>query len=270
MEKKCFEFSDYKEFLRHWISAQPGGGRGLYRKFALLLKIHTTMMSHILGGKQQLSDDQALVLSEYMGLSESETDYFVELVRLGRASTPKLRVRLSKRLDAIKTEGREVKNRILEHHRLSDEESAQFYSSWFYSALRLMSDIPKFQTRARLVEGLNIPRETANEALQFLIKAGLCRETSKGIEIGPSRTHLAASSPFIWNLHKNWRLKAIERHTQLDSTELLYTAPMSISSKDVEKIREVLAQTIAEITKIAANSSPEELVCLNMDWFGVK
>jgi plasmid maintenance system antidote protein VapI len=269
MEKKCFDFDGYKDFVRSWISSQPNRGRGLYRKLAEHLRIHSTMMSHIIGGAQHFTEDQALSLSEYMGLSEIETEYFLELLRLERAGTHKLKDRIRKRLKNLRDQSQDIKNRIVAHHQLKPEDSARFYSNWHYSALRLLTDIPEFQTRARLVEALNLPREIVNDAITFLLERGLIVEEAGRLKIGPSRTHLPADSPYIWNLHKNWRLKAVERHGRPAVTELFYTAPMSISAADISKIRELLVQSISEITKIAGESKPEKLVSLNIDWFDV-
>ncbi len=268
--KKPFEFEDYKAFLIHWIESQPSRGRGLSRKIAQVLKIHSTMMSHILRGKQHLSEDQALVLSEYMGLTELETEYFLALVRLDRASTHKLKTRIRKELSTLQNQSREIKNRIIEHHKLSPEDSARFYSNWFYSAIRLLSDIPAYQFRTQLVEAFDLPRDVANEAVTFLIEKGLCREAEGRIVIGPSRTHLPADSPYIWTMHKNWRLKAIERHSKTLPGELFYTAPMSIAVEDVAKVRELILRLLEKVTKIAAASQPERLAVLNIDWFEIK
>jgi hypothetical protein len=38
---------------------------------------------------------------------------------------------------------------------------------------------------------------------------------------------------------------------------------------DVQKIHELMVQTISEVTKIAGQSEPEKLVALNIDWFEV-
>lgn len=270
MKHSCFEYDDYKKYLKIWISSQPGGGRGFYRKMAQHLKIHTTLMSHIMSGKQDFTEDQMLLLSEFMGLSEAETEYWIELLRWSRASTPRLKERLKRKLQQLRQDSREIHKRIVTHHELTDQDSARFYSNWYFSALRLLTDIPQYQTRASLMSSLPLPAQTLGEAISFLVNTGLIREEKGRLIIGPSQTHLPSNSPYVWTTHKNWRLKAMERHAQVRDQELFYTGPMSISIDDVEKIRELLVQTIAEITKIASTSKPETLVALGVDWFGVR
>ncbi|HLE01363.1 MAG TPA: TIGR02147 family protein [Bdellovibrionota bacterium] len=269
MVKKCFDFSSYKDFLTNWISAQPRRGRGLQQKLAQHLRIHTTMISHILRGNQHFTDDQGLLVAEYIGLTELETEYFLTLLRLDRAATQKLKERIKKRLLHLREQGQDIKNRISSHYQLAPEDSARFYSNWFLSALRLLADIPEYQSRAKLLEALDLPRNVANDAINFLVDRGLIQDDRGRIVIGPSRTHLPSDSPYIWTMHKNWRMKAIERHARHSPSELFYSAPMSIAKTEISKIRELLVQLTAEVTKIAGQSKPEKLVALNFDWFEV-
>ena len=269
MEKKVFDFDSYKDFVTSWISTQPRRGRGLQRKLAQHLRMHTTMISHILRGNQHFTDDQGLLVAEYLGLTELETEYFLTLLQLDRAATQKMKERIKKRLLYLRDQGQDIKNRISSHHQLAPEDSARFYSNWFFSALRLLTDIPEYQDRAKLVEALELPRNIANDAINFLLDRGLIRDDRGRIVIGPSRTHLPSDSPYVWTMHKNWRMKAIERHARHSRSELFYSAPMSISKHDITKIRELLIQLTSEVTKIAGQSKPEKLVALNFDWFEV-
>jgi hypothetical protein len=52
-------------------------------------------------------------------------------------------------------------------------------------------------------------------------------------------THIEDSSPLVARHHRNWRIKAMERHPVMKpKTELAYTAPMTLAESDVLKIRD--------------------------------
>ena len=150
--KAIYEFETYKDFLRHWLAEQPG--RGHAKKIAQHLQIHSTLLSHIQRGKQNLSEDQALGLAEYFGMNHLETEYWLLLVRKERASTRKLKTRIQTQLEQLQIQSTEVKSRILDHETLTEQDSARFYSSWHFSAIRLLTDIPAFQSREQLVQAL--------------------------------------------------------------------------------------------------------------------
>lgn len=53
-------------------------------------------------------------------------------------------------------------------------------------------------------------------------------------------------------------------------TEVMYTAPMSISRTDFTKIRSRLAEVIKEVTNTAIHSKAEDIVYFGIDFFWIK
>ena len=51
---------------------------------------------------------------------------------------------------------------------------------------------------------------------------------------------------------------------------MFFTFPMSISAKDFDVVREKLAHTIKEISQTCRDTDPEQVACLNIDFFEVK
>lgn len=106
--------------------------------------------------------------------------------------------------------------------------------------------------------------------MDFLLSAGLCVEKDGLLMPGHPMTHLEAESPFVARHHGNWRIKAMERHPVLRSSdELAYTAPMTLSEKDVAQIRKLLADLVQRTDEIVTTSPSEKLYCMNLDWFEV-
>lgn len=123
---------------------------------------------------------------------------------------------------------------------------------------------------ASLGQAFDLKREELNRILGFLIETGLCVERGSKVEIGPANTHVESHSPFVFQHHKNWRIKALEKHNRLDVDDLMYTAPFTISEKDLASFREEAIKLIQKLVKVAGRTTNERLACLNLDLFLLK
>ncbi|MCB0362892.1 MAG: TIGR02147 family protein, partial [Bdellovibrionales bacterium] len=102
-----FEFKDYKEFINRTIEAMPKKGYGTYRKIAHHLSINSVMVSQIFKGDRHLTSEQAHRISEFFGLNELATDYFILLVQIQRAGTHTYKSRLEKKLEELRAKSRD-------------------------------------------------------------------------------------------------------------------------------------------------------------------
>jgi hypothetical protein len=153
---------------------------------------------------------------------------------------------------------------------LSELDRNRFYSSWHYSAIRLLCDIPEHRTPERIAERLDISLKRVNEALEFLISCGLVIEENGEMKMGLKRTFLEAPSPLSARNHTNWRLKSIERLEKLDlKRDLVLTAPMTLSRADALQIRKKIVEFIEETMKLDSDSKSEELHLLTIDWLKI-
>ncbi len=268
--KAIFEFNDYKEFANEWLELQPKGGRGLLSQIARELSIHTTLLSHTLRGDKNLTSEQAILLAEFIGLQQLETDFFLLLVQRDRAGNLKLKQKYENDIRKIKSDSQEVSKRVVSNVELTDVQQAQFYSSWLYPAIRQLSSLPNYQNAIELLQAFNVKKDEFHRVLKFLIESDLCIEKNGKIKIGPSNTHINSKSPFVFQHHKNWRIKAFEKHNNLLPEELMYTAPFTISNKDFETFREEVVKLIQKLIKTAEKTTGERLACLNIDLFFVK
>lgn len=267
---KVFNFQDYKLFIHKILAQMPKAGHGQFLKIAKQLNIHTTMVTHVLKGHLHFSPEQSLALCEYLGLNEFETEYFLNLVHFARSGDERTKKFYEKKLEELKEKSQNIGTRIQAQNILSEEEQAIFYSEWTYTAIRLLSAIPQFQTRNALADRIRLPLAKTNRIIDFLLGHGLCVEKENRITYGPVKTFVGQSSPLVGRHHKNWRLKALEQIDRLESQELAYTSPVVVSAEDFQKIREKILILIEEIKKISEPSPSENLYCLNIDWLEVK
>jgi uncharacterized protein (TIGR02147 family) len=262
-----FNYSNYKVFVRERVHQMPHRGRGQFRQMALHLNVNSTVISQIFKGERQLSPEQGLRISQFLGLSELENKYFLNLILKERAGTQDLKDYYLKEEAKLLTEAKNIKSRIIEHKEISDEHKALFYSNWYYSGLRMLSAIPGNHTIDEMADYFKLNRSIVQKAIAFLLETGLCVEHNGKIRIGPQNTHIDPQSPLINNHRRNWRIKALEKLNQQQEDDLFYSSPMSLSRDDQILLREELVAVIAKVLKKVQKSPEEKLVCLNIDWF---
>lgn len=266
-----FEATSYKEFVKEWVLSQPKRGHGVWSRIAKHLDTSTVAVSQVFQGERELSHEQALVLSEFMGLTGLSADYFEILVLHDRTTHAKLKARLKQKLEGIQQQADVLKNRVIQEKTFTEEAKGIFYSNWYYSAIHLSTLIPRMNTVDAISSHLNLPTTTVIHVLEFLVEHGLCLQSEMGTySIGPRFTHLENTSPHIARHHTNWRLKALDRIPTMKDRELFYSGNSVLSKKDVLEIRRRLVSLIEEVYKTVAPSENEELMCLNIDWFEVK
>lgn len=265
-----YRYDSYHDVLKVWMLEQPNQGRGLSSKIARHLNISTVLVSQILSGTRLLQMDYAFQLAKFIGFTEQETEYFLLLIQYARAGTETYKTFILKQIKLLQKEQLEIKNHVAQDINLSEQDKAQFYSHWHYSAVRLTADIPDYNTAARISESLSIPVARVNEILEFLVRCKLCVLQNGKYKMAAQNTHLAAGSPWIYSRQLQWRQKAIQAMEMTSDRNMFYTGPMVLSKKDTLWVRDQLIDLISKINSRLKDSPSEELMCLNIDWFPVK
>ncbi len=266
MKKTIFNFDNYRDFLRNYVKELPKS-RGALKAWARHLEVHTTLVSQVMVGKRDFTEEQALELCDFLGLSALEKDYFLELLRLERAGTSKLKKYHQEKIKEFSVKALKLADRIDTERLLTDQESATFYSSWMYSAIRLFCSIGEGQTIDDISEKLQLPRSQVLAVVEFLRDTGFIKQNGARFEIGSRYTHLGKGSPYLNRHHSNWRVKALQKMDSVSDQELMYTAPFSISEKDFGLLREQMVGVIQEFLKTVKTSEGEVVACFNLDLF---
>lgn len=271
-----FSYTDYKIFLRQWIKAQPRSGRGYLRKLALLLRVHSTLISQIVNGPRDFTLEQALEVSEHMELSNSERKYFFLLVQMAKSEpmtspgSKKLSALLEAEAAEMRKHNNDLKEKFVNAQELDDQAKSAFYSTWTYSAIRLATDLPALNSAQSIGQALKLPTALVQDQLDFLTKYQLCKKTPSGkYSLGESITHIHRDSPHVANHHRNWRLKALECSVHLSPSDFVFTAPVVLSREHAREVAELLSVVVDRLKKLAAHSKSQELRVLNLDWIHV-
>lgn len=270
MSNSIYHFQDYRAYLRARIESSTAK-RGQLARISEAAKIHKTTLSQIFHGSKDFSLEQAFRVGEYLALRPDENEYLLLLVNYARAGTQELRESFKRQIVARQKAHQKLSNRVTRSRELTSEERSIYYSNWIYSATRNLSAIEGFQTVREISDRLGLDASFVNQVLDFLTRTGLCVEENEKFRPGPQMTHLEAHSPLVSRHHGNWRIKAMERHPVLrHEQELAYTAPMTLSAKDAERIRELIADLVQKTDEIVGPSPSEKLFCMCLDWFEVR
>lgn len=264
---KVFDYKDYRGYLGAWIELRQERGRGGIGNLAQAINVHSSFVSQIMSKKRDLSPDQAMKLTVFWQFNKRETEYFLLLVDSARAATPELRGFLKAKIQDFISESEQVKAHIQYDVELPEATKAIFYSSWLYSAARILASIPEHSTTENIAKRLEITRPAAKEVVDFLLQIGLCAEKNGKLVAGTKRTHLPADSRLVACHHTNWRIRALNRIPTISPSELSFTFPMSLSEGGLTKIRKHALKFIDEANKIVADSPCELAACLNVDLF---
>jgi uncharacterized protein (TIGR02147 family) len=266
-----FEFENYQSYLNHYLQRLPKQGHGEARKISALLGVSSTFISHVFSGQKLLTPEQAEKLTDYLGLTGLEADYFFYLVQLERAGTERLKKFCRTKLAEIKQKSLTLSNRLNPKKVLNDQERSVFYSNALFSAIHLYTSTGvDGRTLDEIAARFELTRSKTAELISFLVDADLVKKDDNRYTMGTQSTHLAADSPDLLRHHANWRLRALQASESLSEDELMYTVNVSLSNEDFGKLREEMIAFIKSFLKTVHASPADELACLNLDFFRIR
>lgn len=267
--KSLFTIDEYRKIVRNWVESKPGKGRGQYVQIAEFLGLPTSVLSQILNGQRELSTDHAFLLGDYMGLLPLEKEYFLTLVQLEKASHYKYKEHIKDKLKNIRQESMNLAKRVNHEKVLSTEDQQEFYSSWIYAAIGLKSSIGSGVSLEDLQRDFALSKAKLIKILDFLTRTGMIELKDRKYKMGIQSAFIGREAPMVVKHHTNWRIKSLEKASDLESHELMFTAPLTCSEKDFTYIREKLAKNIQEISSIVKDSEAEKLVYFGVDFYQV-
>lgn len=262
-----FEHRDYRKIVRLSIEARPKKGYGQINKLANELGVSGALISQVLSGAKNFTEDQGYLTARYFGFNESETSYFVLLVHRERVAHHQLKKMLDRQISQRQKESIKTKSKLVLEHELSFSEQAVYYSQWLYAAVHMLSTIPKLQSIDKMAGFTGVSRQRIEEIADWLASCGLCKKDGDKLEVGPSAVFVDQSSPLASRHHMNWRHKAFERMGEDKENNFFFTAPFTVSEEDYLEIRKSLSQFIGQLTKKVVDSKSETLANINIDLF---
>lgn len=262
-----FEYKNYRTYLNDWISNRPRSGYGERSRWAKALACNPAYISFVLGGTADFALEQAERLSLLLQHLEDERHFFLLLVQYERSGTQGLKSYFRKQIDLTLQSRSNLKDRLQYKEILPTELQATYYSSWYYSAIHIALSIPKIQTRDDIHRYLNLPVETIEKVLGFLVTAKLVNVQGKKYRISNNSIHLGSDSPFSARSHANWRVRALTAIEQPYPNDFHYSSVVGISREASEEIRMQLIKAIEGVRKTVLDCKEEELYVYSLDLF---
>ena len=263
---RMYAVENYRQYLEAYIGP-PGTRSGLRVDLARALQCHPSQITLVLQGKSELSLEQAELLNEYLGHSEADADYFLDLVQLERAGTEALRKRIRARLSARLRAVRKVENRVTKNERIAARDKEIYYSDPLYCVLHVLTSLPQLSGVSDYARALRLPEEAIRNALRFLCSIGLVSQSGRAFRMVPKHVHLPDGAAQIVHHHRNlraWCSSGLPRRTESD---LHYSLCFSASDSDIVRIRSELLAVFAQLTATIERSPEERLAILNLDLF---
>ena len=243
-----FEHASYKKYLRAVladnISANP---QYSLRAFAKKLEMSPATLSQVLSDKKNFSRERAMLVAEKLKLDKSESEYFIQLVELDRAKTPRLKSQVLEKLQEINPK-RDVNDLSVDVFKLMSE--------WYYPTVLEMLDLYKNSFKVEEVaRRLNISPIQVQEALDRLERLGLIEKTPSGeIKKSHAKTVVGSQVPneALRNFHEQMLTKAQQSlRTQTPNEKYVGSETFCFDESDLEEVNELTEKYFQQVLSLA-------------------
>ena len=264
-----FEFKSYREFLRG-ICRDRASGRGFQANLAQAAGCQPSYFSQALRDKVHLTEDQVLGISEQLELSQQETEYFILLLRLEKASTLKLRKYLESKVIRFQRENNQKGQSVpADKTLLKEEEIGKYFSSWIPSAVHLLVSNHRFNSPKLISQRLNVPLKVVEETLIQLQKLDFIEKKDDKWSYKGGSIHVPKSSPWQSLMQESRRQLALRSIVINPDEAIHFSSIFTIEQKDVDEIKRLIKPFLDKSHRIIQKSGTDELYCLCLDLFSV-
>jgi hypothetical protein len=112
-----------------------------------------------------------------------------------------------------------------------------------------------------------LPRELVQQILHFLLEHELIKKAGEHYLYNSNSTHIPRNSPILPIFHNQWRQRAINDSAMDNAQHVHFTNVQSISLKDYELLQQMTLDFIKASSRLAKESSSEEVFVLTCDLF---
>lgn len=264
---ELFLVDDYKTYLKGAI--KEAARRGFLTEMARAAACTQSYLSQVLNGKPELTPDQALMITAFLGMKAEAADYFMNLVHLSRASSSQLRSFHEKKIKSLRDQHLRTSTavRATTQNKIPLSERDYYYAQWTVPAVHILTSCHEYQTAERLAERLNLGVREVETILQRLAQIGLVKKSAGRFIHSGKNVHLETHSLHNQINHLNWRLKGLNS-TQQESA-IHYTSSFAIDRKDWDRMRRHLLTFLEEQRKQIGGSGSEDAYVFCCDLFRV-
>lgn len=265
-----YDFLDYKEYIKAHVEGLPNQGRGEWGRLARAAGISSTLISQIFNGDRELSIEQGFLMVSYLNLNTQEWEYFELLILHRRAGVEQLKKLYLEKIIEIQKRNLSFKKEV-SPKTLKIEPSLEvtYYTEWVHAAIRLLCEIDGFQTPESIAAKLSISLKQVKASAEFLNSLGLIKYKNGRLMGLSQNLHLEKNSPMTYLRQLTWRMKALENFHKSNLEDFTFNALLTIEKSQIEEVKKILNKALKSIGEKVESKNPEELMCLNVDFFNV-
>ena len=253
-----YDYSDYRRFLQDFYELEKSHNPTFsYRIFASAIGMDASLLLKILQGKRHISTNGIESFVQFFRYNESKAEYFREMVAYCKAKTDNQVRRHFETLQKMRpASSREI-----------DEARYRYFQQWYYPMIRSALDVFDYRgpEDAAALGELCIPRLTATQvqnAVDALLQLGLAHKQNND-RIAPTEAHIKTKEHWLSASISDYQ-KSITELAQRSIAETpkderdISTLTMALDSSQIQKIREIIAETRKDIVKMV-NAMPSQI-----------
>lgn len=263
--KSVFAFSTYKAVMKHFLTGE--GNRGRLSAAAEALGCQRPFLSRVILEELHLTPDHAFNLSRFLQLDADEREYFMSLVEVERAASLEYRNHHKQKLADLRRKHDSLHERTGRQSLTIDSDQTNYFASWTSTAVHMLTAVPEYQTAGAISARLGLKEKTTLRQLEQLEKLGFVEHARGKWQYKTGESHAKKDSPLVLMHHQNWRSRAVLDAHDFDEDGVHYTAVQTVSREDVAKLRTLMIDFIADSSRIAGPSNPEDAVVILCDFF---
>lgn len=268
-----FEHSNYRDLLKAWLLHSKDDGEAVTgARLAEDIAMSRPAFSKASSGETQFTSDQAFLLSQRLGFSEEEADYFQLLVEIERTALEARKESLTTRRLALQKQHVSTPQEIgtSEAVFINEADKQAYFASPWAPLVHVFFTIPKYQGNpALLTEQLGIPSNELSSLISLLVRMKLLKEFEKGKWVTTDASiHSREYSALTTAQQMLGRAISMNRLSLIPLKER-YGLSVTFSSdeKTYELSRQILVRAVAEMHALITDSAAEKVFQLSIDLF---
>lgn len=268
-----YSAQDYKAFLADVLESDSNLNWGGRSKLAKAMGCQPAYVSRVFAGLAELSLEQVERAGRFLNLNEPQQHFLFLLCQENRAGSSELKGYFSKQRKQLINERKQIRNRVKIEGKLRRKVKETYYNSWHYGAVHVAAVLDCNPSSESIAASLGLSVRRVKQILEFLVEHKILAYDQKRYLPSIGSVHLDKTDPMIKRHHMNWHLKALAHLESLESestnNSFHYSAAMTLSKMDIEKIEEILRKAISRSNKLVGVSKSEEAYVMLIDFFSL-
>lgn len=266
-----FEYQNFRTYLKDYYKEQKAAKRNFsYRYFSEKAGVNTpSFLYYVIENKRNLTESSVLKISQAIGHSREEAEYFENLVFFNQAKTINEKTHYYSRLLEVR---RPLDIQTIEADRY------EYYSRWYHSVVREVATFLDFRGDFNRLASFITPPITAREAREsvaLLERLGFLEHDEKGLYHQTNNLILGRPSPIqafqIERFQREMLQMALRSYENSPIKDRISTSTtLSVSTKTVDlfklRIRE-LQHDLMEIARM--DDMQEQAIQITVNLFPV-